>query len=247
MHLKEGMMRTLKNVLKFVFLAIGATILLFLPSYLGEAGKWLIPGALVVLIGIKYRKVLLGWLLNYLVIGLFFYTYGGSQHGLPSQITDILAGTDMAVTQLETVRQRQIEGAQSLVLSTSGIVKLAVDRFQKPINITQVQAKTEPEQVIEATQSLEPTQDQTQPEVQVQATLTWDGTTCQEVEIEVQAQRANLRQEPTLSAKILAVIEKGEKVSVSKSNPDGWVQVDFFGTQGWMNQSTLGAFTCKAP
>jgi hypothetical protein len=239
-------MRTLKNILKLVFLAIGATVLLFLPSYLGEGGKWVIPGALVVLIGIKYRKNVFVNAAKFLLL-LAAYMNGGAQYGLPSQITDILAGADMAVTQLETVRRSQIEGAQSLVLSTTGIVKLAVDRFQKPINITQVQAKTEPEPKIEATPTLEPTLVPPQPEVEVQVTLTWDGTTCQEVEIEVQAERANLRQEPSIFAKILAVIEKGEKVSVSKSNPDGWVQVDFFGTEGWMNQSTLGAFTCKAP
>lgn len=240
-------MRTLKNILKLVFLAFGATVLLFLPSYLGEAGKWIIPGALVVLIGLKYKNNMVVKAARFLVFLWAAYSYGGGQHGLPSQITDILAGADKAVTQLETARTNQIEGAQTLVLSTSGIVKLAVERFQKPIDITQVQAKTEPEPKIEAKPTLQPTLVSPQPEVQVQVTLTWDGTTCQEMEIEVQAQRANLRQEPTLSAKILAVIEKGEMVILSKSNPDGWAQVDFFGTEGWMNQSTLGAFTCKAP
>lgn len=240
-------MRTLKNISKFVFLAIGATVLLFLPSYLGEAGKWVIPGALVVLVGIKYRKNTIVNVGNILLFALTCYLVGGAQYGLPSQVTDILDGADKAIFQMEAARLSQIQGAQSLVLSTTGIVKIAVERFQKPINITQVQAKAEPEPKIEATPTLEPTQVPPQPEVQVQVTLTWDGTTCQEVEIEVQAQRANLRQEPTLFSKILAVIEKGEKVTLSKSNPDGWAQVDFFGTQGWMNQSTLGTFTCKAP
>ncbi len=240
-------MRTLKNVLKFGFLAIGATVLLFLPSYMGEAGKWVIPGALVVLIGIKYRKNVAMYGTNIFLFALTCYMVGGAQYGLPSQITDILARADQAVTKMEAVRQSQIVEAQTVLLSTTGIVKIAVERFQKPIDITQVQAKTEPEPKIEATPTLEPTLVPPQPEVQVQITLTWDGTTCQEVEIEVQAERANLRQEPSISAKILAVVEKGEKVILSKSNPDGWAQVNFFGTEGWMNQSTLKAFTCKAP
>ena len=240
-------MRTLKNISKFVFLAVGATILLFLPSYLGEAGKWLIPGALVVLTGIKFRKNVIMYGANILLFALTCYLNGGAQYGLPSQITDILARADHTVTKMETVRQSQIDGAQSLMSSTTGIVKIAVERFQRPIDITQVQAKTESEPKIEAKPTLEPTNVPPQNEVEVQVTLTWDGETCQKVEIEVQAERANLRQEPSISAKILAVIEKREKVTVSKSNPDGWAQVDFFGTQGWMNRSTLGDFTCKAP
>ncbi|MBP7118689.1 SH3 domain-containing protein [Candidatus Woesebacteria bacterium] len=242
-------MRTLKNVLKLVCWAFGATVLLFLPSYMGEAGKWVIPGALVVLIGIKYRKNTIVNVGNILLFALTCYLVGGAQYGLPSQVTDILDGADKAIFQMEAARLSQIQGAQSLVLSTTGIVKIAVERFQKPINITQVQAKTEPEQVqvIDVTPTLEPTLVPPQPEVEVQVTLTWDGTTCQPEKVEVLPETANVRKEPSRSATVLAVAKKGDEVTVLASNLEGWFHVVFEGQMGWMHNSTINQFTCKAP
>jgi len=56
----------------------------------------------------------------------------------------------------------------------------------------------------------------------------------------VQSMRSDLRSEPTLSAAVVAILARGEKVELLNTK-GGWLQVKTTQGEGWMSRLTLSA------
>lgn len=234
-------MKIFKNVLKVSILAAIALIIIFIPSLAG--GKWVIPVAILALILIKAKLKKTALFIGFILVVWAAYAYGGRQGQVPGFINRAESAIVVGVNELEDGRVKIVENAHLITKSAKllALTTLASDLPQ--MTATVATPKPTPEPQIEVT--LEPSGEVL--ELVATGTLNWDGKTCVPTTLKVKVHTANLRPKPQISEAEppLAVLTQGEEVTVS--GKDGaWLKVKFYTIEGWMSQSTLENFTCKA-
>lgn len=234
-------MKIFKNGLKVAILAVAVLSIVFIPSLVG--GKWVIPVIVLALILIKAKLKKVALFIGFILIVWAAYTYGGRQGQIPSFVNRAESAIVAGVNELENGRVKIIENASMITRSAKllALTTLASDLPQ--ITATVVAPRPTHQPQIEVT--VEPSGEVL--ELVATGTLNWDGKTCQPTTLKVKVHTANLRPKPKISESEppLAVLTLGEEVIVSEMN-GAWLKVKFYTTEGWMSQSTLENFTCRA-